>query len=135
MFYARAKQTFFTPNSDYELNIPSGVLSPFHTSKAGTPHPDPTTFTPVACEVQRMLDESLRRFVHASYTNVGTYRALCGIVGGIVIALIGSVAPIVYNIVSGRSRWLRLTALPGMWFGFTILLASLHGVSVLFITP
>ena len=128
MFYARAKQTFFTPNSDYELNIPSGMLSPFHTSKVG-PHPDPVAFTEVACEVQRMLNESLKQFVQASYTNVGTNRALCGIIGGTVIALLGSVAPIVYNIVSGRSRWLRLTALPGMWLGLTILIASLHGVS------
>jgi len=76
-----------------------------------------------------MLNESLKRFVFAAYTNVGTKRGLCGILGGIAIALLGSVPPIVYNIVTGKSRWLRLTALPAMWLGLTILIASLHGVS------
>jgi hypothetical protein len=128
MFYARAKQTFFTPNSDYELNIPSDILSPFHTSNFGSPHPDPEVFMQVASEVEKMLKESLDRFVLAAYNNVGNTRGLCGIIGGISIALCGSVPPIVYSILEGHSRWARLSAIPGMWLGLTILLASLHGV-------
>lgn len=39
--YSRAKRTFLTPNGDYELDVPSDVLAPFHTSSpsslAGSP--------------------------------------------------------------------------------------------------
>lgn len=127
MFYARAKQTFFTPNSDFELNVPADVLAPFHISN-GSPHPDPAVFTEVACEARAMLKESLHRFVIAAYTNVGTQRVMCGIVAGILISLAGGVPPIAVNFAEGESRWLRLAALPGLWLGLTILIASLHGV-------
>lgn len=130
LFYARAKQTFFTPNcsSPYELNISSDMLSPFHTSNFGSPHPDPAVFAEVAVEVQKMLRESLDRMVVAAYTNVGTNRGLCGLFGGCVFMLLGSVAPLVVNFVNGSNRWLRLLAIPGMWLGLTIFLATLHGV-------
>jgi hypothetical protein len=75
-----------------------------------------------------MLEESLRNFVLASYTNVGTRRATCGIVAGTVFFLLGCIAPIAKSFGGGGSRWLRLTALPGMWLGLTILFASLHGL-------
>jgi hypothetical protein len=128
LFYLRAKQTFFTPGAEYELNIPSDVLSPFHTGHFVSPHPDPIVFSEVAWQVHNMLKESLDRFVLASYYNVGTNRALCGMIGGIVIALAGSVPPIAVNFATDRARWLRLLALPGLWLGLTILIASLHGV-------
>jgi hypothetical protein len=130
LFYARAKQTFFTPNrsSPYELNISSDILSPFHTSNFGSPHPDPAVFVEVAVEVQKMLKDSLDRMVVAAYTNVGTNRGLCGILGGCFFMLLGSIAPLLVNFLNGRDRWLRLLAIPGMWLGLTILLASLHGV-------
>jgi hypothetical protein len=132
LFYARAKQTFFTPNrsSPYELNISSDILSPFHTSNFGSPHPDPAVFAEVAIAVQRMLKESLDRMVVAAYTNVGTNRGLCGIIGGCLFMLLGSIAPLFVNFLNGRDRFLRLLAIPGMWFGLTILLASLHGVGL-----
>ncbi|KIJ61138.1 hypothetical protein HYDPIDRAFT_71650, partial [Hydnomerulius pinastri MD-312] len=99
LFYARAKQTFFTPNAEYELNIPSDILAPFHCptqssafqSRNRAPsslwnsqsaHPDPAVFTEVAIEARNMLNESLSRFVRAAYTNVGSQRAACGIAGG-----------------------------------------------------
>jgi hypothetical protein len=126
MSYARAKQTFFTPNSPQELDVPSDVLSPFHTS--AFVHPDPAAFAEVAHEVQEMLKESLERFVVAAYTNVGTNRGLCGIVGGIALALLGSALPIVWSSTHENSRWLRVSALPGLWLGLTVLIASLHGV-------
>ena len=131
LFYLRAKQTFFTPNADYELNIPSDILSPFHTSQFASPHPDPIVFQAVADEARKMLKESLDRFVLAAYNNVGSNRAMCGIVAGITIALLGFVAPIAVNFADERSRWLRVTALPGLWLGLTVLIASLHGVSSL----
>jgi hypothetical protein len=129
LFYLRAKQTFFTPGAEYELNIPSDVLSPFHTGHFVSPHPDPIVFSEVAWQVHNMLKESLDRFVLASYYNVGTNRALCGMIGGTVIALAGSVPPIAVNFAADRDRWLRLLALPGLWLGLTILVASMHGVS------
>jgi len=128
LFYLRAKQTFFTPGADYELNIPSDVLSPFHTGHFVSPHPDPIVFSDVAWQVHNMLKDSLDRFVLASYYNVGTNRALCGMIGGTVISLLGFVPPTAINFADDRARWLRLLALPGLWLGLTILIASLNGV-------
>ncbi|KAF9267455.1 hypothetical protein L218DRAFT_688959 [Marasmius fiardii PR-910] len=127
MFYARAKQTFFTPNSNYELNLPSDLLAPFHASNAPL-YPDPATFNQVAIETRKMLKESLHRFVSAQFNNVGNKRVVCGLLAGSVCCLIGAVLPIIYNLVGGHSRWLRLTAWPGLWLGITLLLTSLNGV-------
>jgi hypothetical protein len=130
LFYARAKQTFFTPNcsSPYELNIPSDILSPFHTSNIGSPHPDPAVFEEVTTEVKKMLKESLDRMVTAAYVTMGNNRGRCGIIGGGCLALIGSIPPLVVNLLYGRNRWLRLLAIPCMWLGLTFLITSLHGV-------
>ncbi|ESK94998.1 hypothetical protein Moror_14003 [Moniliophthora roreri MCA 2997] len=127
MFYARAKQTFFTPNSNYELNLPSDLLAPFHSSNVPL-HPDPAVFDQVAIETRQMLKDSLRRFVSAQFNNVGNNRVLCGMIAGTVCCLVGAVLPIVYNLVLGRSRWLRLTAMPGLWLGLTLLLTSINGI-------
>ncbi|KAJ7784631.1 hypothetical protein B0H16DRAFT_1493234 [Mycena metata] len=120
MFYARAKQTFFTPNAAYELNLPSVAFAPFHASN-GSPHPDPVIFTDIAIE----------------FSNVGNKRVLCGIIAGLFFCLLGALTPIAFNLSHGHSRWLRLLAgtcpshsFPGLWFGLSVLLASLHGVCV-----
>ena len=76
-----------------------------------------------------MLKDSLDRFVLASYYNVGTNRALCGMIGGTVISLVGFVPPTAVNFADNHARWLRLLAFPGLWLGLTILIASLNGVS------
>ncbi|EEB95941.1 hypothetical protein MPER_05009, partial [Moniliophthora perniciosa FA553] len=81
MFYARAKQTFFTPNSNYELNLPSDLLAPFHSSNAPL-HPEPAVFDQIAFETRQMLRDSLRRFVSAQFNNVGNNRVLCGMIAG-----------------------------------------------------
>ncbi len=128
LFYLRAKQTFFTPGGEYELNIPSDVLSPFHTGHFVSPHPDPIVFRDVAWQVHDMLKESLDRFVLASYHNVGSNRAICGITGGTFISLAGFVPAIAVNLAKHHARWLRLLALPGLWLGLTVLVASMHGV-------
>ncbi|KAJ7254391.1 hypothetical protein B0H12DRAFT_1050698 [Mycena haematopus] len=129
MFYLRAKQTFFTPNAAYELNLPSVAFAPFHTSN-GSPHPDPVTFTEVALQTRKMLDESLSRFVTAQFSNVGNQRVLCGIIAGTLFCLLAALTPLAHNFVHGQSRWLRLVAFPGLWFGLTVLLASLNGVCI-----
>lgn len=127
MFYARAKQTFLTPNSEYELNLPSNILAPFHMAN-GSPHPDPAVFTEVAIETQKMLEDSLRRFVSGQLNNVGNHRVLCGIIAGIILCLIGAIPPIAVNFATGQPRWTRLAALPGMWLGLTIIVAALNGI-------
>ncbi len=127
MFYARAKQTFFTPGSDYELNLSSSILSPFHASDA-PPYPDPSAFIPVEIETRRMLDDSLRRFVQGQLSNMGNNRIICGIVVGCLICILTATPALTVNFVLGHDRWLRLVALPGLFFGLWLLVASLHGV-------
>ena len=127
MFYARAKQTFLTPGSEYELNLTTTLLAPFHTPNL-PPHPDPELFREIEHETYRMLGESLRRFVHAQLNNVGNNRVMCGIVAGIIFTIVGAFLPLILNFVRGQSRWSRLAALPGLWFGLTILFSSLNGI-------
>ena len=127
MFYSRAKHTFFTPGSEYELNLSSSLLAPFHQPNM-PPYPDPDMLKPVAAETFQTLEESLRRFVHAQFNNAGNNRVLCGIIAGIFFSVLGSLPPIAYNLASGGPRWMRLSAFPGLWIGLTILLASLNGI-------
>lgn len=80
-----------------------------------------------------MLEESLKRFVRAASTNVGSQRAVCGIVAGCTITIVAGVLPLVLT----TGHWntgphgilIRLAAMPGLWFGLTVLIASLQGVS------
>ncbi|KNZ80974.1 hypothetical protein J132_03674 [Termitomyces sp. J132] len=127
LFYARAKQTFFMPNSVYELDIPSDILAPFHTIDLSN-HPDPAFFHQVSQEVTRMLEKSLERFISAQLTNVGNNRVLCGIIAGIFFILVGFIPLIVVNFIKGYSRWNRIAAFPGLWIGLSILLAALNGI-------
>lgn len=127
MFYARAKHTFFTPGSGYELNLSSSLLAPFHQPDM-PPYPDPDMFKAVAAETFQTLEESLRRFVLAQFNNAGNNRVLCGVIAGIFFSLLGTLPPIAYNFASGGPRWMRLSALPGLWLGLTILLTSLNGI-------
>ncbi|KAH7907547.1 hypothetical protein BJ138DRAFT_1014309 [Hygrophoropsis aurantiaca] len=152
LFYARAKQTFFTPNGQYELNVPSDILAPFHSSSppsafiirnrpptshwhSQNAHPDPAAFTEVSLEARKMLKDSLSLFVRAAYTNVGSRRAACGIAAGCLFILLCGILPL--TLITGgwagtpRGRLLRLAAFPGMWLGLTILIASLHGVCLM----
>ncbi|KXN88245.1 hypothetical protein AN958_07704 [Leucoagaricus sp. SymC.cos] len=126
-FYTRAKQTFLSPNTNYELNLSSTILAPFQ-EPGQDPHPDPSTFRDVEQEVRRMLEQSLRRFIQAQMTNVGNRRVLCGIIAGVLVILFGFIPPITTNFVNNQPRWLRMTVFPGLWIGLTILLSALHGV-------
>lgn len=127
MFYARAKQTFFTPGSEYELNLTSSLLAPFHKANI-SPHPDPILFAEVELETFRTLEQSLRRFVHAQFNNVGNNRVLCGAIAGVIFTLILGILPLVLTCTRSESRWLRLIALPGLWAGLSVLFSSLNGI-------
>ncbi|PPR07794.1 hypothetical protein CVT26_014979 [Gymnopilus dilepis] len=127
MFYARAKQTFLTPGSEYELNLTSSLLGPFHTTNM-SPHPDPNLFQEVEVETLRTLEQSLRRFVSAQFNNVGNKRVLCGMIAGVLFTIILGVVPLVVACTEGESRWLRLIGLPGLWAGLCTLLTSLNGI-------
>ena len=136
LFFSRARETFFAPGSPYELILPPHLLAPFFRNNtagapAASPHPDPAMFEPLRTHIETCLRSSLHNFVRASYTNVGSYRALCGICAGIFFSLLGSVPPIVINFVRHDSRWERFVALPGLWFGLTIFIASLRGVCMM----
>jgi len=125
IFYSRAKQTFFAPRVTYELNLPLSALAFLHNQDH---HPDPVVFYDAEKEIRQMLEQSLRRFIQSQMTNVGNRRALCGIIAGTVAVTFGFIPPIAVNFLEGNSRWQRLTALPGMLIGLTILLSALHGV-------
>ncbi|PFH53975.1 hypothetical protein AMATHDRAFT_45011 [Amanita thiersii Skay4041] len=129
-FYARAKQTFFTPNAPYELNLPSNILAPFHAPLGPNQHPDPAFFNDVAIETRCMLEASLRRFVNAQLNNVGNNRVLCGIIVGSLIIIVGIVPPLAVNLALGQSRWTRLAAIPALWIGLTVVLCAFHGICV-----
>lgn len=126
-FYCRAKNTFLVPNSNYELNLSASLLSPFQTPDQSTP-PDPSCFHDIERETRFMLEQSLRQFIQGQMVNVGNRRVLCGIIASIVIILAGFLPPIIANFVGHHSKYLRLTAVPGLWIGLSILLSALHGV-------
>ena len=99
IFYSRAKQTFFTPNSPYALDLPSDILGPFHTPSFSSDflnHPPNCDFstsssascphTPTPESSPRSRTRSVRYFRKAWTTNVGTARATCGFAGGTAIA-------------------------------------------------
>ncbi|KAG1847279.1 hypothetical protein C8R48DRAFT_779273 [Suillus tomentosus] len=151
LFYAKAKQTFFTPGAEYELDVPSDILAPFHyssqnsvfstrvrgtaTSNPPSPHPDPTVFIEVALETRAMLKESLSRFVRAASTNVGSRRAACGIAAGMICLCIAGILPLVLTsggwVGAPHGRWWRLSAFPGIWLGLALLFSSFNGVCLM----
>jgi len=82
-----------------------------------------------------MLNESLKRFVRAAYTNVGSRRAMCGIVAGCFFTLFAGFLPLLLTTgrwnIGPHGRLIRLAAFPGLWFGLTILIASLQGICLM----
>ncbi|KAG2343303.1 hypothetical protein BDR05DRAFT_963264 [Suillus weaverae] len=151
LFYAKAKQTFFTPGAEYELDVPSDILAPFHCSPQNSAfftrvrgtaisnppnvHPDPAVFIEVALETRAMLKESLSRFVRAASTNVGSRRAACGIAAGILCLCIAGILPLALTsgdwVGAPHGRWWRLSAFPGMWLGLVLLFSSFNGVCLM----
>jgi hypothetical protein len=89
-FFGRAKETFFSPLSPYQLDLSSDVFSPIRqcmsvygqdSTNPSAAHPDPAVFSLLVRELEIKLDESLKRFVIAAYNNVGNRRTLCGLAG------------------------------------------------------
>ncbi|KJA23310.1 hypothetical protein HYPSUDRAFT_201590 [Hypholoma sublateritium FD-334 SS-4] len=103
MFFARAKQTFFTPGSAYELNLASSLLAPLHRPDAPA-HPPPSALRAVERDTYASLDASRARFVHAQLNNVGSRRVLCGILAGVVFCLVGGAAPLAALFARGGAR-------------------------------
>jgi hypothetical protein len=156
LFWIKAQQTFFAPGAEYYLDVSEDILAPLMvkftdeglatTGPTGV-HPDPHVFTELQLVAHHRLKLSLDRFVlglsslfliyimltvclTASYYNVGSARAWCGVTAGTVMILAGTIAPLSLNFLRHASRWERLAALPGFWLGFTVIIASLHGVRV-----
>lgn len=70
MSYARAKETFFTPGSPWELNLPQKTLQQLlHPKKphlGPRVHPHPSAFASVRFEIETYLSDSLSRYVKPS---------------------------------------------------------------------
>jgi hypothetical protein len=75
-FYARARQTFFVPGAEYELDVAADILAPFignfedgTLTSAYGPHPDPAVdFSELAQLVNLRLSLMLKQCVIDSYT-------------------------------------------------------------------
>jgi hypothetical protein len=125
--FTRAKRTFFHHTSSLELNLTSVTLTNLLMETRGIAHPPPQVFDDVAKEVRDMMRQSLHKFIAARYGNVGTSRAVCGVIAGLVMIGIGLI-PIFLSIFNRRTRLIRLAALPFFWFGCTVLLSALRGI-------
>jgi uncharacterized membrane protein len=74
---------------------------------------------------------SLLSLTNVTYS-VGNGRALCGLVGGAAMILVGTVAPLTLNFTHHINRWERLVSIPGFLLGLTVIIAAWNGVSVAF---
>ncbi|EJC97919.1 uncharacterized protein FOMMEDRAFT_114694 [Fomitiporia mediterranea MF3/22] len=128
LYFARARETFLVPGAPYELTLPPALLDALSVVHG---HPDPAVFAPARAHVEGALRASLRNCVRAAYSNVGTYRAACGIAAGIFFLLVGTVPALAVNFAKSQTRWERLVILPGLWLGLTILIASLRGICMM----
>lgn len=134
LFFARALDTFFSPSSPHALSLPPELASycQFLHALGRSAHPDPATLSAIRLHVEDELRASLSRCVRTNLlTNVGSYRAWCGITGGSAIILLGTVPVLVVNFAKGHSRWKRLAIVPGLWLGLTVLFASLCGICLM----
>ncbi|KAL5501670.1 hypothetical protein ACEPAH_8930 [Sanghuangporus vaninii] len=128
LFFSCARETFLVPGAPYELSLPPALLDALAVVSG---HPDPAVLAPARAHVEEALRGSLARCVRAAYSNVGTYRAACGIAAGIFFLLVGTIPPLAVNFTRSQNRWERLVILPGLWFGLTIFIASLRGICMM----
>ena len=133
LFFARGLDTFFCSSSPHELPLPPELAShsQYLHALGRSAHPDPLTLSAIRTYAEDSLRSSLDRCVRATLSNVGSYRAWCGIAGGSVITLVGTVPVLAVNFAKGHSRWERLAILPGLWLGLTVLFASLCGICLM----
>ncbi|CAE6445952.1 unnamed protein product [Rhizoctonia solani] len=129
---ARAKATFFSSDSQYELNLAAVRISEFYTlvdsapgKSPAPPHPD--SFVAIRGDVEVMLRTSARRFVQSRSQNASTQRALCITFGGLLTMAI-ALAPLMVSRFSEHNRYIRFGMIPPLWLGFTVFLSSVNGV-------
>ncbi|CAE6498149.1 unnamed protein product [Rhizoctonia solani] len=133
---ARAKATFFSSESQYELNLAAVRISEFYAAVDCTapgespvpPHPD--AFAAIRGDVEVMLRTSARRFVKDRSRNAGTQRALCVVFGGLFTMAI-ALAPLMISRFSDHNRYIRFGMIPPLWLGFTVFLCSVNGVCLI----
>lgn len=144
---ARARATFFSSDSQYELNLAAGrvaefysligaidglsngVKSPTRSQHATRPlHPD--ALAAIRADVEVMLRTSARRFVRSRGRNAGSQRAICVVFGGLLTMAV-SLAPLMVSWFSNRSRWVRFGMIPPLWLGFTVFLCSVNGICLI----
>ncbi|KDQ16336.1 hypothetical protein BOTBODRAFT_64934 [Botryobasidium botryosum FD-172 SS1] len=126
---SRAHATFFTAGSRFELNVVPEYYAQVDGFVRSSSLTTPDAFNEIREQVESMLTESLNRFVTGCCTNSGRYRGLFGIVVGLAAMSI-ALAPVLLSILGGESRWVRFAALPCLWFGAMVVIASLHGICV-----
>lgn len=139
---AQCKETFFAPGAPLELNLTSeiarGVLENIRVAPArsiyslGSPPLDvsainepysPHLFDAAKLSVEEMLSTSLMKFVEESSGNAGWLRRTAGCIGGVAIIILGF-TPILISVLTGKSRWIRLSALPPFWIGTMMVLTG-----------
>lgn len=140
MSYSRAKETFFTAGSLWELNLPQRTVQQLlHDTHPGPKvHPNPSAFAGVRFEVENYLNESLTRFIVQNGGNAGRDRGILAIVIGLIKIGIGLLPIILTSLAakdgsrhhSWNQRLNRLASIPPLWLGFATLIAGLHGVCV-----
>ncbi|KAG8757852.1 hypothetical protein FRC14_001321 [Serendipita sp. 396] len=160
MSYLRAKQTFFTPGSRWELNLPQKTLQlllhPPEGQRHPGPrsHPHPSAFASVRFDVENYLNASLSRFIVQNGGNAGRQRGAFAVIVGLLAIGLGLLPIILTSLPytpSGpnnpinnnhpnatmspphrpwSTRLERLSSIPPLWLGFATLIAGLHGVCV-----
>ncbi|KAG8781808.1 hypothetical protein FRC12_021497 [Ceratobasidium sp. 428] len=148
---ARAKATFFSSDSHYELNLSASRVSEFFAATGSNPTPEksrnsvystssqpllasttprPSTFTPIYDEVEHMLRLSAHRFVRARSRNVNSQRAYCVLFGGLQTVALAFI-PFFLGILHRQSRLIRFTMIPPLCMGLTVVICSLNGICII----
>lgn len=144
---ARAEATFFSSDSQYELNLAAGRVSQFYdligrteentkgvasSNQLRVPaHPD--AFAAIRDDVDDMLRASARRFVRARSRNAGQQRAICVVFGGLFTIAI-ALAPLMLSHFTDRGRWIRFGIIPPLWLGLTVFLCSVNGICIILVS-
>ncbi|KDN35572.1 hypothetical protein RSAG8_11487, partial [Rhizoctonia solani AG-8 WAC10335] len=133
---ARAKATFFSSDSQYELNLAAVRISEFYAlvdsaalGEYPTP-PHPHAFAAIRGDVEVMLRTSARRFVQSRSRNVSTQRALCIIFSGFLTMAI-ALAPLMISRFLEHNRYIRFGMIPPLWLGFTVFLCAANGICLI----
>lgn len=128
--FSRALATFFDPTSNLALNLPADITSSIIAISKESSHPPPATFDPVVLQVKGMLRDSLMRFVRLCYGNAGTNRSWFSVWLGIFLIMLGLI-PTIASIVTGASRWIRLSGFLLFWCGCAATIAATHGLCLI----